>query len=87
MQHHDLMAKSQDFGVTLVTGHQQQAKTSDQQPEQVARTEDTARTIPTITAVTCNDAFSTPSGPDGVGAYESSVWRFVFGASAAGSRV
>ena len=31
----DLMAKGENFCVTLVTGHEQQSETSDQQPEQV----------------------------------------------------
>jgi hypothetical protein len=31
----DLMSESQDLRVTLVTGHQQQPKPGDQQPEQV----------------------------------------------------
>jgi hypothetical protein len=35
LQHQDLMAKSEDFGVALVATHQQQPETSDQQPEQV----------------------------------------------------
>jgi hypothetical protein len=35
LQHQDLMAKSEDFGVAHVATHQQQPKTTDQQPEQV----------------------------------------------------
>ncbi len=35
LQHQDLMAKSEDFGVALVATHHQQPETSDQQPEQV----------------------------------------------------
>ena len=31
----DLMAKGENLCVTLVTGHEQQSETSDQQPEQV----------------------------------------------------
>ncbi len=35
LQYQDLMAKSEDLCITLVTRHQQQSETSDQQPKQL----------------------------------------------------
>lgn len=37
VQNVQLMAKSKDFGITLVTGHQEQPETSDQAPQQVRK--------------------------------------------------
>lgn len=35
LQHEDLVAKSENFCVAAVAGHQQQSETRDEQPEQV----------------------------------------------------
>ncbi len=37
LQHQDLMAKSDDLGVTLAATHQQQSETRDQEPEQLRK--------------------------------------------------
>lgn len=41
LQKLNLMAKSENLGVTSVTGHQQQPQTSDQEPEQVGKDDNT----------------------------------------------